>query len=199
MSQKIGAVFTVCLMLLVGAAAAAHQPVGRALGEGLIAQDALSPADAIVVLGGDARHRAPQAAALYRQGLAPVVLAVGGTLADNHYQAQRTRDVLSSEGVPGDAILVAGLHEASTVEEAQTAAEYAIDRGWRRVIVVTSPYHTWRAGEVFRATLAPLTVDVQLSAAGDDPFDPQRWWKDPRQRRQVRNEYLKMALWSLQH
>lgn len=167
------------------------------MGEQLVAQDDLIPADAIVVLGGDANHRAPQGAALYRQQLAPVVLAVGGTQADRHYQARRTQGVLQQHGVPARAILVAGQYEASTAQEALAVADYARDRSWSRVIVVTSPYHTSRAGRIFREILDPHHVEVQLSAAPDDPFDPRGWWVDPRQRRQVRNEYLKLALWTV--
>ncbi|MFT4974387.1 MAG: uncharacterized SAM-binding protein YcdF (DUF218 family) [Myxococcota bacterium] len=174
-----------------------HDPLGTAVGAQLVEQDELHRSDAIVVLGGDARHRAPQGAALYRQGLAPVVLAVGGTQADGHYQAWRTHEVLRQQGVPDRAILVASQHEASTMQEAQAVVDHALDRSWRRIIVVTSPYHTWRAGEVFRDILTPHDVEVHLSAAPEDPFDPRQWWVDPRQRRQVRNEYLKLALWTL--
>lgn len=182
---------------LLGAGWLGRAPLGRAMGEQLVAQDALTPADAIVVLGGDAGHRAPQGAALYHEGLAPLILAVGGTQSDQHYQARRTRDILRQHAVPERDILVAGQYEASTAQEALAVADYAQDRGWSSVIVVTSPYHTARARRIFREILDPHRVEVRLSAAPEDPFDPQGWWADPRQRRQVRNEYLKLALWTV--
>lgn len=187
----------IAVAALCGAGWLARAPLGQAMGEQLVTQDALEPADAIVVLGGDADHRAPQGAALYHRHLAPVLLAVGGTQSDQHYQARRTRDILQQHGVPDRAILVAGQYEASTAQEALAVADYAIDRGWQSVIVVTSPYHTSRASRIFRQLLGPHDVEVRLSAAPDDPFDPRRWWSDPRQRRQVRNEYLKLALWTV--
>lgn len=195
-------------LLLLGAAVAvvgvlwvsgAGHAAAAAAGAFLVREDAPLPvADAIVVLGGDARHRAPHGAALFRQGLAPVVLAVGGTDADGqHTQAQKTRRVLLRQGVPEAAILVAGQYEASTLQEAIAAADYARDRSWRQIIVVTSPYHTWRAGEMFEHLMAPLGIAVAISGAPDDPYSPQAWWRSPRQRRQVRNEYLKYALWQI--
>ncbi|MEL6347145.1 MAG: YdcF family protein [Myxococcota bacterium] len=170
--------------------------IGRAAGAFLVRDDALVASDAIVILGGDATHRAPHGAALYAQGLAPTVLAVGGTDPNGHStQARKTERALVRLGVPPEAILVAGQYEPSTLEEARATADYAVDRGWRRIIVVTSPYHTWRAGMMFHDILDPLSVEVLRSAAADDPFDPARWWAEPRQRRQVRNEYLKTLWW----
>jgi len=174
------------------------KPAGSALGHHLIRQDALSVADAVVVLGGDASHRAPHGAALFSAGLAPVVLAVGGIESDGtRSQAYKTARQLKKHGVPDDRILVSGQYEPSTLQEARATADYAGDRGWSRVIVVTSPYHTWRAGALFEEVLAPLQVEVLTAAAPEDPFDPESWWADPRQRRQVRNEYLKFTLWRL--
>ena len=174
------------------------KPAGSALGHHLIRQDSLSVADAVVVLGGDASHRAPHGAALFSAGLAPVVLAVGGIESDGtRSQAYKTARQLKKHGVPDDRILVSGQYEPSTLQEARATADYAGDRGWSRVIVVTSPYHTWRAGALFEEVLAPLQVEVLTAAAPEDPFDPESWWADPRQRRQVRNEYLKFTLWRL--
>ncbi len=189
--------------LIITAVAAAvmwgvREPLAVRIGAHLVQEDPIHLADAIVVLGGDARSRAPHGADLYSRGLAPLVLAVGGTDPNGtHTQAQKTARVLMEHGVPSSRILIAGQYEASTLLEAQATADYATDRSWRSVIVVTSPYHTRRAGTMFHDVLDPMGVEVMVSAARDDPYDPQTWWRDARQRRQVRNEYLKHALWTL--
>ena len=181
-----------------GLALGLGKPAGSAMGNHLIRQDTLSVVDAVVVLGGDAAHRAPHGASLFAAGLAPVVLAVGGIESDGtRSQAYKTARQLKKHGVPDDRILVSGQYEPSTLQEARATADYAGDRGWRRVIVVTSPYHTWRAGALFEEVLAPLQVEVLTAPAPEDPFDPEAWWTDPRQRRQVRNEYLKFTLWRI--
>jgi uncharacterized SAM-binding protein YcdF (DUF218 family) len=186
------------LTLLAGLTLALSRPLASSIGHRLIRQDTLVTADAVVILGGDARHRAPHGAALFADGLAPVVLAVGGTDQDGpHSQAYKTARLLQTLGVPGERILVAGQYEPSTLQEARATADYAADRGWSRVIVVTSPYHTWRAGMLFEEALSDLQVEVLTAPAPEDPFDPDGWWRDSRQRRQVRNEYLKLTLWRL--
>ena len=198
MRRPIVRALSVFLLLLPAAGLALRgEALAAAVGRSLIREDQPLPvADAIVVLGGDARHRAPHGAALDLRGLAPVVLAVGGTDADGmHTQAQKTRRILLSAGVPEEAILVAGQYEPSTLQEARAAVDYAQDRSWHHVIVVTSPYHTWRAGQMFEQVMAPHGIAVSVSGAPDDPFDPEGWWGSARQRRQVRNEYLKYGLW----
>src|SRR5258708_35094443 len=79
--------------------------------------DHAAPADVIIVLGAGVRHngspnsghlrRAAHAAALYKQGLAPVVLCTGGfdTPRDVRTEADVCADLLRQAGVPTTAIL----------------------------------------------------------------------------------------------
>ncbi|HWM78837.1 MAG TPA: hypothetical protein VNS56_14760, partial [Methylomirabilota bacterium] len=62
------------LVVLALAIALGHASAFRWLGTALVVEDALKPADAIVVLAGGIPTREAAAAALYRQGLAPRVV-----------------------------------------------------------------------------------------------------------------------------
>jgi len=64
----------------------------------------------------------------------------------------------------------------STVEEAQALHEALRQRGARSVLVVTSNYHTARAGRIWRKEAPELRVE--MVAAQDANFDPKRWWLD---------------------
>src|SRR5690348_808056 len=78
-------------------------------------QDARPTSDAIVVLGSAQYNGRPSsifaarlehARALYQQGVAPVVVTVGGKKSgDNFTEAQAGRDYLAQEGVPEKALL----------------------------------------------------------------------------------------------
>lgn len=172
-----------------------REPIGRALGRQLVREDALLPGDAIVVLGGDVHKRAPHAAVLWNDQLAPVVLAVGGTAAQGPLaESQKTAKVLFEQGLPRSAVLVLGQDEPSTVDEALATAQVARERGWTRLLVVTSPYHTRRAGRIFDDAVGD-DVDVVMVASPLDPYDPDAWWQDPQQRRRVRNEYGKYLIY----
>jgi len=171
--------------------------VGTAIGRHLVRDDHPTHADAIVVLGGDVHKRAPHAVRLYQQGVAPVVLAVGGTADQGSLaEARKTARVLHAGGVPDQAVIIVGRDEPNTVAEAAAVARVATEHGWDTLVVVTSPYHTWRAGQIVEAAV-PGDIRVLLSPSPEDPFDPSGWWRDQRQRRLVRNEYGKFLLWKL--
>lgn len=171
--------------------------MARGLGGHLVRDDRPLTADAIVVLGGDVFKRAPHAVTLYEGGLAPVVLAVGGTADQGHLaEARKTAKVLTEAGVPDADIIIIGRDEPSTVDEAIAIARVAEQRRWRRIAVVTSPYHTWRAGRIVEDALSGK-VEVAMVPSPLDPFEPDAWWRDQRQRRLVRNEYGKYLLWQV--
>ncbi len=70
----------------------------------------------------------------------------------------------------------------STQEEAGVLAECIRERGWRSVVVVTSDYHTRRAGIIWRKTTRQEHLDIKLSvhAAADPDFRAVGWWRHRR-------------------
>lgn len=76
----------------------------------------------------------------------------------------------------------------STHEEAEALRQCLERQGWRTVIVVTSNYHTRRAGRIWRAALRganpPFTVYVR--GVPDGAFEPHGWWR----RRQYAKTWL---------
>ncbi len=173
------------------------RPAARALGRGLVRDDRPVSADVIVVLGGDVRRRAPHAAALWKEGLAPRVLAVGGTVEQGRLsEARKTARVLAEAGVPAEVVTVLGQDEPSTQAEAAAIAIACAEQGWIEVAVVTSPYHTWRAGQILEHSL-PEGTRLSMVPSPLDPFNAEGWWQDPMQRRRVRNEVGKYLLWRL--
>ncbi|WP_240741214.1 YdcF family protein [Deinococcus sp. Arct2-2] len=59
----------------------------------------------------------------------------------------------------------------TTRDEAARVRELARVRGWKRVLLVTSPSHSARAARLFRAQLAPLGVSVTSVNAPETRFD----------------------------
>ena len=67
----------------------------------------------------------------------------------------------------------------STIEEAG-ALQWCLETAeWRKVIVVTSNYHTRRAGNVWRSALAGARPPFKLWVDGvqDGSFQPRGWWR----------------------
>lgn len=146
-------------LLLLGASAALALVAG---GAGFVDAygHAQKPAksDAIVVLGArvlrggfasnSLRERVRQAVALHKSGLAPFIICTGGVGEDPPAEAIVARDLAIRLGVPAGQVLVED-RSVSTRENARFAARICRENGWRSVIVVSQPYHLWRARRLF--------------------------------------------------
>jgi uncharacterized SAM-binding protein YcdF (DUF218 family) len=117
-------------------------------------QDARPKSDAIVVLGSAQYNGRPSsifaarlehARALYQQGIAPVVVTVGGRKSgDNFTEAEAGRDYLAQEGIPARALLAVP-EGVDTLQSMQDVAAVFRQRGWRSAVLVTDPWHVMRA------------------------------------------------------
>jgi uncharacterized SAM-binding protein YcdF (DUF218 family) len=117
-------------------------------------QDARPRSDAIVVLGSAQYNGRPSsifaarlehALALYRQGVASVVVTVGGNRAgDNFTEAEAGRDYLAADGVPSSALLAVP-EGADTLQSMQDVAAVFRQKGWSTAVLVTDPWHVMRA------------------------------------------------------
>jgi len=110
-------------------------------------------ADAIVTLSGDHGERLPVALDLLERGVAPT-LVFAGTI-DRAEEEEMCRD-----GWRGREVLCLRPDPDSTRHEARATADLARERGWRRIVVVTSSHHALRAGLLFRRC-----VDGEVSVA----------------------------------
>ena len=132
-----------------------------------VALESLPTADAIVLLGGGASpsryeaqavhltiagDRLVMAHALFQMGKAPVLLLGGNANKLDHvirFESEIVRDLLVTWGVPKNAMIPLGAN-ADTHDEALKVRALAAERGWRRVLLVTSANHMRRASATFR-------------------------------------------------
>jgi len=135
--------------------------------------DQRGPADAIVVLGAAQyngrpspvlRARLDHAIALYRAGLAPMVVVTGGIgTGDRVSEATVGHGYLRSHQVPDSAIVVRP--DGHTTEESmRSVAEWMHERELTRALVVSDPFHMARLSlEAHRADLQPATSPTRTS------------------------------------
>jgi uncharacterized SAM-binding protein YcdF (DUF218 family) len=117
-------------------------------------EDARPHSDAIVVLGSAQYNGRPSAIfaarleharALFAQGVAPVVVTVGGNRAgDNFTEAEAGRDYLAHEGIPASALLAVP-RGSDTLESMRDVAQVFSQHGWRTAVLVTDPWHVMRS------------------------------------------------------
>jgi uncharacterized SAM-binding protein YcdF (DUF218 family) len=156
----------------------ARHPLMRFAGQFWVVDEPAAQSDALIVLGDDnyAGDRAFHAAELYREGVAPVVVACGRMLRRNAGIAEVMQHDLESFGVPGASIVPLAHRAENTQEEAAEVARLIHTRGWKRVMVVTSNYHARRTRFIYGRVLPP-SISFRVSGARDSEFDPSRWWQ----------------------
>lgn len=165
------------LALLVVAALWGSLDAGRAL---VVSKD-VGPPDAIVMLASHEWERLPAAAELARRYPSSVVLLtvpVAVTRFNCHLCSERPA-WLQHEGVPPDRIVQLAPNPVSTTYgEALAVRAYAAAHPFKRLVVVTSPYHCRRALHVFEHVMDGSGVDVGvLPASAYSVADPPGWWR----------------------
>jgi len=155
----------------------------------LAVSDPLPPrAQAAVVLAGSMngeRVRREEAVRLLRQGRADyVVLSVPQVTYLGEWVPDMMKRHIARIYEPPEVarVLLCPIEADSTQEEARGLRKCLEEHNWRRVIVVTSNYHTRRARhiwhEVFQDADPPFAISVFGVSDGD--FQPQGWWRKRR-------------------
>ncbi|MBI3804176.1 MAG: YdcF family protein [Nitrospirae bacterium] len=173
---KVGSAALILGLLLY----AAHPLYLAGIGHFFIVSDAPTKADVILVLaGGNARdERLLHAIKLWHEGYAPQI-ALSAVLADwqNDEDFPAWRHAMKLNILPKESLFVLGHKADSTREEAEVLLPLVQNYGFKRVIIVTSNYHTRRSKKVFQKQWAGSGIHVDVSAAPDDHFHPDDWWK----------------------
>ena len=146
------------------------------LGNALVEDDGVQKAQAAVVLGGDSNGvRVLKAAQLAQAGYVPYIL-VDSPKTLTGAEADATIPYAESRGYP--ATLFRPVPFPKNVNSTQSEAGFVGKKlkadGIRKILLVTSNYHTHRAAYLFRKENPGLVV-VAIAAADPD-FNPDSWW-----------------------
>src|SRR5688572_19660432 len=174
--------FFILLLLVAGAVLfVLRDPLLTGIANFLMVDDAVEKADIIEVLAGSSAMRRQKAAELFFQNVAPKIVLTkmqpvhnelelrryGIRLLENHEEAM---GVLKALKVPDAAIEVVDGYNESTVDEARRIKDYALQKGVKSVIVVTSSYHSRRSRLIFRRVFKGTGIQVSLRRAAEHHF-----------------------------
>jgi uncharacterized SAM-binding protein YcdF (DUF218 family) len=154
-----------------------------------------APADAIIVLAGNAPDRLPQAESLRNAGYANLVVVSDEPV--HTHGLETTWLALHQAGVsapelPDSALLVLDdPPPESTIDEARRDAALLQSRGLHSALLVTDAFHSRRAWLLFRAAFADRGMTV-TSVPARDSLDLAHWWSHPMTARRVTEEWAKL-------
>jgi len=166
------------------------QPVLSFIGSLLIYSETPQQSELILVLGGDFwGPRVLKGAELGRAGYAPLVL-ISGPPYQGRPEGELAIPFLEGKGYSRKMFAVFGHNAPSTWTEAMAVRQELLRRGVKRVILVTSAYHSRRASLVFRL-LCPGVKFISVPAP-DPVYHVDQWWNDASSRRFFYSEWSKI-------
>jgi uncharacterized SAM-binding protein YcdF (DUF218 family) len=194
--------FLMFLVVLVAVLYLARHPILRFAGDFWIVDETPQVSDVIVILSDDnyAADRATRAAQLYKSGMAPHILASGRLLRSYAGIAELMEHDLKALGVPASAIVPVTHRATNTREEAIADAQAIAAHGWKKVLLVTSNYHTRRANYIFERAL-PAGTELRVISAPDSEYDPSTWWhtRNGLKRFLYETAGYVVAMWEMRH
>lgn len=174
-----------------------REPVLQHCATSLIRENPLQKSDAIFVLSGGGYDRGNEAAKIYKQGYAPVIVCTGGNpdvglkvFNIDTLESDETVADLKRLGIP-DSAIVEIRQGTSTKEESDIILAYCQLHHYTRGIIVSSKIHTRRVDEVFRKKLKQSGIELILDGAPSSSYDEMHWWQSENGLIAVNNEWIK--------
>ncbi|HUB31747.1 MAG TPA: YdcF family protein [Bryobacteraceae bacterium] len=171
----LGVAGALIVVLLAGSAAWCHWVYAQI--ESYANQDQAAPSDAICVFGAAEydgrpspvfRARLDHALELYRLGMAPLIITLGGPGGDQYTEGSVGAEYLESRGVPEQDI-IAETASRNTEESARRVAVIAHANGLRRLIIVSDGTHLFRIHAICAAEGLDVLTSPRSRPAVDDP------------------------------
>ncbi len=186
-------ILIVCFLLVVVAVLSRHVWLPW-VGEALVQEDGPAKADVAVVLAGDtAGNRIETAAKLVQSGYVPSVLVDGPVAPYGNRESDLAIAYIVRQGYPKEWFVPLPMDAHSTLEEARVVATELERRHTASFLLVTSNFHTGRAGRIFRSVLRKRgdRIAMRVVGAPDEFFSPATWWRNREARKITLLEWTK--------
>lgn len=144
-----------------------------ALGAILIVADPIVPVDAVVILSGDAGDRLGMAADMLERGYVNNLVITNTDRAANR---QLANDAVAL-GFNRSRIYITDLAVDSTRDEARAVLQFAQVQGWSSFMVITDPFHSFRARIVFQRELRGSGITISVRPVVGHWFRSNTWFR----------------------
>lgn len=194
MARKLR-ILALLLVVLIALGLVFEQRILGAIGSYLIDAESPVKADIAVVLAGDGRgNRILKAGELVKQGFVSSALVSGPDGNFGFSECDLAIPFAVKAGYPESYFVHFENTARSTYDEARVVVEELHRLGVHSVLVVTSDYHTRRAGRMYRNAAPDLRIT--MVAAPDTYFTQDGWWHNREGQKTALYEWMKtVAVW----
>lgn len=149
--------------------------------------------DVIVVLSGGTGNRVFHASNLYQQGTSSTIVMTGS----DDYFHKSVPDFMKEYaiflGVDSNDIILEK-NSYSTLDHMLNLRSFVSEYKWKRVMIVTSAFHTRRAYRVFKKGWHDLDIEIFVSPASDK-IDYDNWYKYYEMSEKILMEWCRLILY----
>jgi len=177
----------------------------------LIVEAKVLAPDAIVVLSGSSTYieRADWAAKLYSWNRAPLIILTDDKLISgwdrkeerNPFFYELAAREMQKRGVPAERIAVVSEPALGTYYESLNVCEYATTHKFKKLLIVTSAYHSRRALWSMRRACERSQIEIGVSTPdpGWQTPSPWKWWMGRWGWKVVAVEYVKLIYYWIRY
>jgi len=157
--------------------------------------DGAARSDVILVLAGETEHRPARALELLDQGYGRRVVIDVPVAAKTYGSSEVELARKYIQGIPqAPSVEICPIEGLSTRDEARDAERCLAQEAGKRILIVTSDFHTRRALSIFRHEVHGRSFST--AAAYDDTQFGTRWWTRRQWAKTCLDEWLRMAWWT---
>ena len=167
----------------------------RAMGAYLIVASPIKSANAIVVLSGGDESRMAEALRLYNENYSKMIILTETGNSTKGYSNLHSFDMriqLLANGIPSGNMLITDRVVSSTRDEALAVKNLMINRQMSSCIIVTDPYHTRRAYDIFNKTFKDTGIKISVQPVINSWYNSRTWFLKFNGWRFTLLEYLKL-------
>ena len=202
MNKKFVIIF-LTILVLTGTAIISSEQVLQKIGNYLVYQSPLKPAEAIIVLSGSGTgNRIEAGAELFKKGLGKFIVISGDEVYPGYYTHTLMKNYAINMGVPEDKIITSKIEgEISTWGEGIDNLEKLKENNFKSFILVTSAFHSYRAHIIYDQLISDLGYNFKWSVyPAEDPRIPIKgWWKKRVAKKAIFMEFIKLLYFFIEH
>jgi len=178
----------------------------RGIGNALIKEDIPQKSEAMFILSGQADERVAYALYIDKEmDLAPKIMTLGAGISPSLKaidlsisDAEIAQRALIKGGV--DSVRIEPLAiGTSTFEESEEILGFSQVRGYKKIIVLSSKFHTRRVKSVFKDKFREAGIEVIVLGAEPKNYELEKWWEDENALLFVNNEYVKLIYYAIRY
>ncbi len=175
-----------------------RNPLLKATGQFLIYESELKKSEVIFVLSGGGFDRGNEAVKLYEAGWARKIVCTGENIPTIFYavdlaypESEVTWRNITRQGVPEEAVELV-IEGTSTKEEVDLIIDYCTSNKIKRIIILSSKFHTRRIQREIFPPFEGTDIEVLLHGAPSSLFNEMAWWENEHGLINLNNEYIKL-------